>query len=221
MKKDSLDSEKLGFEALKDKETSKVALKKLCKEFQHNKLLNLYNENDMTRFLINVINTMLSMLGFQEELQLFHRKNFVMILAVLFGIYGSVIAKFPGQKYIILFCVFGFFLCMTTLLLIDYYSPCRGHSISFSQPSSRSKKLSEYWIYNKEAYYIKISLDRPTAEMKFEVTNTSCNICTSVNVGKLFTENGYMAINSLFNIISKLLLDIWKAEKERNSKKQL
>ncbi|KAH7649637.1 hypothetical protein FG379_000897 [Cryptosporidium bovis] len=187
--------------------------RKLYLEFELFKVSNLYNENDLIKSLSCVASSLISISGLKEEIQIYHRKNILMFIAVIFGLFGSVIFKFPENKSKILFCVIGFFITMFGTVLVDTYSPFPGHSSSYTIPSDKNENHSNFspkniWNYNKNASYITIKLDRPTNNIEFTIQKDDLKVAQTTYIGKLFASDGYINTDLVFDVISKLIIEL-------------
>ncbi|KAH8738634.1 hypothetical protein FG386_000629 [Cryptosporidium ryanae] len=195
---------------------------KLYTEFELFKISNLYSENDVIRALSCVVSSLISISGLKEEVQIYHRKNILMFIAAIFGIFGSIIFKFPESKSKILFCVVGFFITMLGTVLVDVYSPFPGHSCSYTIPSEENKNHSNFsfkkiWNYNQNASYISIKLDRPTNNIEFIIQKGNFKVTQSTYIGKLFTSDGYINTDLIFDITSKLIIDLYNTSNKKNN----
>lgn len=196
-----------------------VLKKKLYSEFESFKISNLYNENDILRALSCVVSSLITISGLKEQVQIFNRKNILMSIAVIFGTLGSIILKFPDNKTPILLCVFCFFTVMFGTVLVDAYSPFPGHSISYIVPSegkrNHSSSLKNIWSYNEDASYITIKLDRQANNIEFIIQKDDLKTSQITYIGKLFSSDGYINTDLIFDITSKLIVELYNTSNKK------
>ncbi|KAH8584776.1 uncharacterized protein ELE39_000727 [Cryptosporidium sp. chipmunk genotype I] len=196
--------------------------KELYDEYELFKVSNIYNEMDLVKSISNVISSIISLSGLEEQIQIYHRKNILMLIATVFGVFGAVVFKFPKDQWLILFCVVGFFFSMLGTLLVDANSPFSGFTNSYTVPKSLQEKggfsLKNLWNYDKEACYFTPKLNRASNDIEFLLQNQNHKVSKTIYVGKLFTLDGYINTDQIFEIASKLIVDLYEKTNEKKKK---
>ncbi|TRY53339.1 Uncharacterized protein CTYZ_00003663 [Cryptosporidium tyzzeri] len=203
--------------------TEKEKIKKeLYDEYEIFKVSNIYNEMDLTKAISNVISSIITLSGLEEQIQIYHRKNILMLIATVFGIFGAVVFKFPKDQWFILICVVGFFLSMFGTFLIDAKSPFSGFTNSYIVPKKLQEKggfsLKNIWNYDKDACYIIPKLNRVSNDIEFLLQNQNHQVSKTIYVGKLFTLDGYINTDEIFEVISKLIVELYEKSNEKKKK---
>ncbi|KAF7457625.1 microsomal signal peptidase 25 kDa subunit [Cryptosporidium felis] len=210
-------------EKLKNKSEKEKIKKELYKEYELIKVSNLYNEMDLLRSISNVISSIISLSGLEEQVQIYNRKNLLMLIAVVFGTLGAVVFKFPQDKPFILLCVGGFFLAMFGTLLVDTYSPFSGFMNSYIVPKdlegTRKFSLKNIWSYNKDAFYITPKIDRASNNIEFLFQRDKIQASRTIYLGKLFTADNYINTDKIFDVVSQLIIEIQEMSKDSKKNK--
>lgn len=203
---------KVLLEKLRNKSEKENIKQKLYKEYEMFKVSNLYNETDLLKSISNVISSILSLLEIKEQIQIFHRKNILMFIATIFGVLGSLVFKFPEDKVFILLCVGGFFSLMFGTFLVDFYSPFPGFSNSYIlnniSENNIGNLIKNIWFYNEHACYIIPKIDRNSNNIEFLIQKNKSKVFKTTYLGQLFTSDGYINTNEIFDIISNLIVEL-------------
>ncbi|OII74522.1 uncharacterized protein cubi_00075 [Cryptosporidium ubiquitum] len=206
---------------IKKSEKEKIK-KELYNEYELFKVSNIYNEMDLIKSISNVVSSIISLSGLKEQVQTYHRKNILMLIATIFGVFGAVVFKFPKDQWLILLCVGGFFLSMFGTLLVDIKSPFSGFTNSYLVPKNLQEKgkfsLKNIWNYNKDACYFTPKLNRTSNNIEFLIQNQECQVSKTIYIGKLFTCDGYINTDQIFEIVTKLIVDLYNNSNEKKRK---
>lgn len=204
---------------LTDKSEREKTKKELYREHEFFKVSNMYNEMDLVKSISNVISSVISLSGLEEQIQIYNRKNALMFIATLFGLLGAVVFKFPKDQWLILTCVGGFFLSMLGTILVDVYSPFSGFTNSYVVPENPEHKggfsLWKLWCYHKDACYVTPKLDRSSNNIEFLFQNRCHQVSKSIYIGKLFTSDGYINTDQIFDIAAEMIISLHNKSNEK------
>lgn len=206
-------------EKITNKSEKEKIKKELYNEYELFKVSNIYNEMDLIKSISNVISSIISLSGLEEQVQIYHRKNILMLIATIFGVVGAVVFKFPKDQWLILLCVGGFFLSMLGTMLVDMNSPFSGFTNSYLVPKNLQNKdgfsLKNLWSYNNDACYVTLKLNRTSNNIEFLFQNQQNQVSKTIYIGKLFTCDGYINTDQIFEIVTKLIVDLYNNSNEK------
>lgn len=196
--------------------------KELYQEYELFKVSNMYNEMDLVKSISNVISSIISLSGLEEQIQIYNRKNTFMFIATVFGVLGAVVFKFPRDQWLILACVGGFFLSMLGTIVVDLNSPFSGFTNSYVAPENPKCRsgfsFGKMWNYHKDACYVTPKLDRSSNNIEFLFQNRNHQVSKSVYIGKLFTSDGYINTDQIFDVVAEMIVGLYNesTQKKRN-----
>lgn len=158
-------------------------------EWDNKACLNLYSENDITRHLTEFVNDIIPKSGFAEEdTTLQWLRIAIGFIACCFGLYGSLVAKFPKNPIAILVCATGFFCCSGLQRYFDRFILKYRH-LCLRDPKTR------------ERFFLRFVLNAPKLNsITLELTSASGRKGTVTNyLGAYFYENGVTVQEVVFN----------------------
>ncbi|KAJ1614587.1 hypothetical protein OIY81_433 [Cryptosporidium canis] len=186
------------------------------------KISNMYNEMDLIKSISNVISSIISLSGLEEQIQIYHRKNLLMFIATVFGLVGAVVLKFPRDQWLILACVAGFFLAMFGTIMVDANSPFSGFTNSYIVPKDLDQKsgfsFKRMWNYREDACYVTPKLDRSTNNLELLFQDKDHQVSKTIYIGKLFTSDGYINTDQIFEIVVKMIVELYDKSNEKKKK---